>query len=164
MGSGLTRYLAGVASALLLVAAGFFLWRALARDGTAPALPQPLAQVAAAGPEAPTAADAPQATEATREEKRFHRYDHDRDGKVSREEYLAARRKAFARLDLNHDGVLQFDEYAAKAGAKFAGADADKSGALDAAEFATTRVVRKAKPRCPPAQATSPARDDADEG
>jgi hypothetical protein len=164
MQSGLARYLAGVASALLLVTAGFFLWRGLAHDGTAPILPMPGAQAPAALSSVPTAADAPQATEATREEKRFHRYDHDRDGKVSREEYLATRRKAFARLDLNHDGVLQFDEYGAKTEAKFAGADADKSGALDATEFATTRVVRKYKPRCPPAREAAPARDDADEG
>lgn len=162
----MARFLAGVASALLLVAAGFFLWRGLAHDGTTVLPPLPAAFAgslpAAAGPDA-----APQASEATREEKRFARYDHDRDGKVSREEYLAARRKGFARLDLDHDGKLSFEEYAAKAEAKYAAADKDRSGTLDADEFAATKAVRKANPRCPPAQAqpaASASSGDGDEG
>lgn len=145
------RFVAGVVSALLLAAAGFFLWTGTAgreRD------PLPLAPRAAAV-DAAEPSEAPAATERTREEKRFARYDKDRDGAVAREEYLAARRKAFARLDADGDGRLSFDEWAAKAEAKFATADADKSGRLDAAEFATTRVVRKAAPRCPPAAAGS---------
>lgn len=155
----MTRFLAGVGAALLLVAAGFFLWRGMAREDRGAVLPAAPA-MRAAGEAAPL--DPPQASEKTREEKRFQRYDRDRDDKVSREEYLSSRRKAFARLDLNHDGVLQFDEYAAKAEAKFAGADADRSGVLDQTEFAITRVVRKARPRCAPSQPA--VRDDGDEG
>jgi hypothetical protein len=154
------RFLAGVASALLMVAGGIFLWSGLANRDTGvpapPAVVQALTGSAAAAP-----ADPPQASEKTREEKRFARYDRNKDGKVDRDEYLLARRKAFARLDTDGDGKLSFEEYAVKTSAKFATADGDKSGALDASEFATTRVVRKTKPlvHCPPAAAPSEADD-----
>ena len=156
---------------MLLVTAGFFLWTGLARrDSIVP--PPPVALAALTGgptsAEAPVAADAPQATERTREQKRFDRYDHDRNGRIDRDEYLLARHKNFAKLDTNGDGRLSFEEYAAKAITKFGGADADHSGTLDRAEFATTRVVRKSKPRCAPAAglAKAPAApsDEGDEG
>ncbi|ARS28816.1 EF-hand domain-containing protein [Sphingomonas sp. KC8] len=151
------RFLAGVASALLFAGAGIFWWS----SGDASADPIPAAPVAAAagigGDE-----DPPQASAATREQRRFSRYDKDKDGRIVRDEYLASRRKAFAKLDRDGDGRLSFEEYAVKAGEKFAKADADKSGVLDAAEFATTRVIRKApaRPNCPP----PPAADAGDEG
>src|SRR3546814_9223897 len=47
---------------------------------------------------------APEASEQKREERRFNRYDKDRDEAITREEYLASRRKAFAKLDVNGDG------------------------------------------------------------
>ena len=50
----------------------------------------------------------PQASEATREEKRFRRYDRDRNASVSREEYLRARRLSFDRFDTDGNGVLSF--------------------------------------------------------
>lgn len=153
------RYLLGVASALLLVAAGLFVWKSVATAGASlpDAPPPPLAAPAGAGP---ALADPPQATARTREERRFARYDRDKDGRIAREEYLAARRKAYARLDSNSDGRLSFEEYAARTAAKFAGADGDRSGALDATEFVKTRVVRKARarPDCPPA--APPAADE----
>jgi len=151
------RFLAGVASALLLVTAGFFLWTGLARREVV----SPVVQGASAtgealvGAETPAVPDPPEATEKTREQKRFSRYDRNRDGKVDRDEYLLSRHKAFAKLDTNGDGKLSFEEYSVKAIAKFAKADGDRSGALDATEFATTRVQRKPKPRCAPQQASS---------
>ena len=152
------RFLAGVASALLLVSAGLFLWRSVNAADRSP-IP-----VAAAGRASPLAAEPldqpPEAGEKTREEKRFSRYDKDRNGTVGRDEYLTARQKGFAKLDLNGDGKLSFEEYAVKTVGKFAKADADKSGGLNAAEFATTRVVRKARADCPPPRAAAPAEDD----
>ncbi len=118
----MARFLAGVASALLLVTAGFFLWTGLARrDAGVPPPPAAIATLTGGTPsvDAPAAADAPQATEKTREEKRFSRYDHNKDGKIDRDEYLLARHKNFAKLDTNGDGKLSFEEYAAKAEAKF---------------------------------------------
>jgi hypothetical protein len=143
------RFLAGVAATLVMVTAGLFLWNARAdRPSPIPAAPQ-AAMMAATDNDL---ARPPAASEETREEKRFARYDKDRNGQVAQAEYLAGRRKGFDKLDLNHDGRLSFEEYAVKGVQKFAAADKDKSGQLNAAEFATTRVVRKAKPKrdCPP--------------
>jgi len=150
------RYVAGGVSALLLVAAGFLLFNGRARP------PSPLvAAPAQAAGQAESLPDAvPEASEPTREQKRFDRYDKDRNGAVTREEYLAQRRKAYAKLDANHDGQLSFDEWAVKATTKFAEADKDKSGAMNSREFATTAVKRSPRPRadCPPAP--SPKEED----
>lgn len=161
------RYFAGAVSALLLATAGFFVWRAEA-DKASPIPPPPAAAEGAA--EAPMGladlAPPPQASERTREEKRFARYDKDKNGAVGRDEYLAARRKNFDKLDTNNDGRLSFEEYAIKGETKFAAADRDRNGALNATEFATTRVVRKTKSRrnCPPAAPRAPAAPEPDEG
>jgi hypothetical protein len=149
------RFLAGVAAALLLVTAGLVWWNSRAADRHLPAAPP------AAGPSiyGTEAGDTPlAASDESREQRRFARYDKDEDGKVTREEYLAARRKAYAKLDANHDGRLDFDEWAAKAIGKFASADHDRSTTLDRVEFATTAVKRRANlpAPCPP----SAARDD----
>ena len=145
------RYLVGGLAALALVAAGVLLFNRSSRSVAAlPAAPLALAQTAEDGalPDS-----VPQASDRTREQKRFDRYDKDRNGAVTREEFLANRRKAYAKLDTNHDGTLSFDEWAIKAETKFAVADADKSGAMNTTEFATTAVKRK-PPRvrrdCPP--------------
>lgn len=144
------RFLAGVASALLLCGAGLFWWTSSARDAPVlAAFAPPLAQgtTASADPARP-----PEAEERTREEKRFDRYDKDRDAQITAAEYLATRRKAFARLDANGDGRLGFEEWAKKTTDKFAKADADGSAKLSRPEFATTKIVRKTKalPNCPP--------------
>lgn len=151
------RYLAGAVAALLLAGAGMLLFRSTAREPILPAMPQALAQGEPGG----TLPDSvPEASPKTREQRRFNRYDKDRDGRITRDEYLLSRRKAYAKLDTNGDGRLSFDEWAAKTSAKFASADADRSGAMDAREFATTAVRRKARSAakcvCPP---TAPAND-----
>jgi hypothetical protein len=155
------RYLAGAASTIVLMAAGFFLVQSMANPpGAVPAAPS------AARAAVPTPADdplaspmrfadkgqPPTATELSKEEKRFNRYDKDKNGAVAKEEYFLSRRKAYAKLDVNGDGVLSFNEYAVKALTKFTKADGDKSGTLNRGEFSTTRVVRKEKPKmkCPP--------------
>jgi uncharacterized protein YxeA len=152
------RFLAGVASALLMMTAGIFIWRSQADAGQInpppPVIAEPFSTLAVAEP--------PQAAEKTREEKRFSRYDRDKNGGVAVEEYLLARRKAYAKLDVNGDGTLSFNEYAAKTITKFNDADKDRSGVLTPAEFLTTRVVR-AKPKstnCPPPPRVAPLGDE----
>ena len=145
------RYLIGAVAGLLVAGAVMLLWKG------ASATHSPFAQLAAAATNMQSdeeLPDPPAASEKTKEQKRFSRADHDKDGKISRDEFLAARKRNFAKLDLNGDGKLSFDEYAAKAETKFADADKDKNGSLDAPEFATTRTVRKSKPQvnCPPAE------------
>ena len=154
------RYWVG-AAALALVAAGMVLFS----GRSTPAALLPAAPPMAAGgqaADAPLPDSVPEASERTREQKRFDRYDKDRDGKVTRDEYLMQRRKAYAKLDTDHDGQLSFDEWAIKAETKFATADKDRSGILMPAEFATTAVKRKAPRRvnCPPPSVQAPSRDE----
>ncbi|MFM9978597.1 MAG: EF-hand domain-containing protein [Sphingomonadaceae bacterium] len=156
----MTRYLAGAAAAVLLATAGFFLWTAQADKpvGQAALIPPPPAQAADAPLGVADLAPPPAASERTREEKRFARYDKDKNGAVGRGEYLASRQKAFARLDTDGDGRVSFEEYAVKASTKFVSADKDRNGGLSATEFATTRVVRKNRPQpnCPPTMQRAP--------
>ena len=154
------RYLAGAAATLVLVTAGFFLWNARAdRPSPVPAAPEAVVASQSDDDLAPP----PAASEKTREEKRFARYDKDKNGQVAQADYLASRHKGFDKLDANHDGRLSFEEYAVKGVQKFAAADKDNSGQLNATEFATTRVIRKAKPKakrdCPPTQ-QAPAEEE----
>jgi hypothetical protein len=153
------RYVAGGGAGVAALGAAALLWSGGATRSEA-VLPAAPAQTAAADQEAPLPDEVPAATAKTREEKRFGRYDKDRDGSITREEYLAQRRKAYAKLDTNHDGQLSFDEWAVKATTKFAAADHDRSGAMTAAEFATTAVKRKPARRCPPAQARASQPDE----
>lgn len=144
------RFVAGVASAVLLMAAGAFLFSSLSKAPQPLVPPAPVATLAAVEVPPPV-----QASEKTREEKRFSRYDKDKNGAISRGEYLLSRQKAYAKLDANGDGTLSFEEYATKTVQKFAKADGDRSGILNPTEFATTRVIRKpAKKNCPPAAAS----------
>ena len=136
------RYLAGAASALLLVAAGFVIWtsRAGADDPVPPApSAQPLFAPLSQPPSAPPAADK------TAEQKRFGRYDDNEDGAITRAEMMASRRNAWDKLDTDKNGRLDFEEWAVTTSEKFAEADKDRSGALNAAEFLTTKRVTKPK-------------------
>jgi hypothetical protein len=141
------RYWVGAAAALLLVAGGIFWWHntAAAKHGLPDA---PAAKALAEGSGDQAMPEPPAASEKTREEKRFSRSDHDKNGAISRDEFLAARHRNFAKLDVNNDGRLTFEEYAAKGEERFGKADADKSGSLNPAEFATTRAARKSKATC----------------
>lgn len=162
------RYLAGGLAALLMVAAGWLLVGPRARSESAlPAAPRQFAAQTGAGALPDTV---PEASDKTREEKRFGRYDKDRSGQVSQQEYLTSRRKAFAKLDVNGDSRLTFEEWSAKTLAKFATADKDRSGSMTAAEFAATATKRSTRPRpnCPPLTRAQPAAasasDDGDDG
>lgn len=152
------RYAVGAGAALLLAFGGLLLFqRGPVRTPLAAVLPAMPGNASAATP-LPDAA--PEADAKTREQKRFDRYDKDRNDAVSRDEYFESRRKAFARLDVNGDGKLSFEEWAVKSIAKFNGADGDKSGTLTRAEFVTTAPKRrppsahcacgKAAPAAPP--------------
>lgn len=158
------RFFAGVVSALLLVTAGLVFYRGWAADEPvlAPAPPSRLA------PEQPVQYGVleeiavPKAPAKTREQRRFDRYDKDRNDAITREEYLASRRKAFARLDTDGDGRLSFEEWAVRTTTRFATADADQSGTLTRAEFLTTapkpRTPTKTRCICPP-----PTNDEAED-
>lgn len=149
------RFVAGSVSALLLVAAGLFWWQGRASD-------EP--QTVAARPDAPAAPlpkfpegdpDAvgkpppvPTATNRTREERRFDRYDRDRDNIITRGELLGSRVKAFQKLDRDGNNLLSFEEWSVRTSDRFAGADTNGDGRLTRAEFATTAPKRSVQPGC----------------
>jgi hypothetical protein len=144
------RFVAGVISTLLLVGAGFFVWKSRANQevlvppappaSEAPALNSPLRRLE---PEPP-----PAATAKSKEEKRFARADKDDDGRITKLELLEPRRKAFAKLDRNGNGSLSFEEWAVRTATKFEEADKNQDGVLLAAEYATTAPKPRAKPKC----------------
>jgi hypothetical protein len=137
------RFFAGVAVCFLLMTGAFLIWQSHAEK--APGLPAaPAASGVSSwfGGSAPLVA--PEADEKTREQKRFSRYDKNKDGKIEQDEYLAARRRNFDKLDVDHNGALSFAEYAAKGIDKFDSAGGRK-GWLSEAEFATTAPPHKPK-------------------
>ena len=131
------RFLAGAAAAFLLLTGAFLIWQSRAAQGPGlPAAPSPRAYSASMLSTAQPLI-APEASPKSREEKRFSRYDHDKDGKVEVAEYLAARHKNFDKLDADRNGSLSFQEYAVKGIEKFDAAGGGK-GWLSPAEFVKT--------------------------
>ena len=91
----------------------------------------------------------PEATELTREQRRFFRYDRDRNWRISRTEMLSTRADAFRKLDKDGNNLLDFEEWAVRTVDKFEGADANGNGELTPVEFATTKPKTKSSPaRC----------------
>jgi hypothetical protein len=130
------RFLAGAAACFLLMTGAFLIWQSHAAQG--PSLPSaPTPRAFSASMVSDGSLQAPEASAKSREEKRFSRYDHNKDGKVEADEYLAARRRNFDKLDADHNGALSFQEYAVKGIEKFNAAGGRK-GWLSAAEFVAT--------------------------
>jgi EF hand domain-containing protein len=142
------RAAAGGASALLLIAAGFFIWKSRAdADDPIPSAPAP--RPAHYRPlTGPDPAGPPAASERSKEAKRFARADRNRDGRITLDEQLQSRRKAFAKADRDANGSLSFEEWTAPTAEKFAKADKDRSGWLDAGEYAASRPKAKPKAKC----------------
>ena len=138
------RFLAGVASTLLLLGAGIFLWKSHAEAED----PVPPAPAAISAPVSQPPAEPPASSEKTKEEKRFARADKNDDGRITRDELLEPRRKPFAKLDKNGDGRLSFEEWAVTTTEKFAGADADRSGWLTPGEYETTKPKPPKTKKC----------------
>ena len=147
------RFAAGAASAMLLIVAGFFIWKGQAEGESAvPPAPKALVAPLPAAETTPRLSKGlpppPEATEKSKDEKRFARADKDEDGRITLAELYEPRRKAFARLDVNGDGRLSFEEWAASTAAKLKKADADRSGWLSPREYAATKPKTKPKPKC----------------
>ncbi|QJQ32809.1 hypothetical protein GV829_10445 [Sphingomonas lacunae] len=152
----MAKSLIGAGAAILLLLGGWFAWMGLSSNSEAVAIAAPppdatlpVADGAEVGAPPP---EPPRAREASREERRFARYDRNRDGIVTRVEMLSTRTNAFKRLDKDGNNLLSFEEWAVATSDRFAGADADRSGGLNAAEFATTAPRRRpqaqAQARC----------------
>lgn len=129
------RFIAGAVASFLFLTGAFLIWQSRAEHASG-LPPAPAARAATIFGDSGSL-QAPEASAKTREEKRFSRYDRNKDGKVDADEYLAARRRNFDKLDLDHSGALSFQEYAAKGIEKFDAAGGRK-GWLSAAEFVAT--------------------------
>ena len=90
----------------------------------------------------------PEASELTKEQRRFFRYDRNRDWRITRTEMLSSRTDAFRKLDKDGNNLLDFEEWAVATVEKFESADANGDNELTPAEFATTAPKPKKKPRC----------------
>jgi hypothetical protein len=150
----MARFIAGSISALLLVAAGLFWWqgRASQEDRAVTAKAEPPADDSLPEGDANAFGEAPpmppSATTRTREERRFDRYDRDRDNIITRNEMMASRARDFRKLDTDGNNLLTFEEWAVHTGDRFATADANKDGKLSRPEFAVTAPERVKKPAC----------------
>ena len=148
----MNRIVLGAFGALVLLTVGLF-WlqgRAEVEQGAPPPVapevePTGLPSADIAGLEGP---EPPEATELTREQRRFFRYDRNRDLKITREEMLSTRTNAFRDLDVDGNNLLTFEEWAVTTAERFDGADANGDRELTAEEFATTAPKPRPTPRC----------------
>jgi len=139
----MNRVVVGAVSALLLASAGFFWWqgRAELQNGAPPpeiATPKgsqpivlPSAEAHDRGKALPTVAK----KQMSPEEKRFNRFDRNRNGQIDRNEMLSTRVKAFQKLDVNHDNLLSFEEWAVKTTNRFKEIDKNGDGIITRAEL-----------------------------
>lgn len=150
----MNRTLLGAFATLLLSAAGLFWWqgRAMVDPGR---LPPPVPATSTDPQALPTAdpgalrgPDLPEATEQTREQRRFDRLDRDRDGRISRVEMLVPRAALFRKLDADGNNLLTFEEWAVVTASRFRTADRNDDRLLDRIEFATTKPKPAARPQC----------------
>ncbi len=151
----MNRMVLGGVLALVLVAIGLFWWQG--RAATEQGAPPPMVQPEKPSPDILPITEPgdlkgpapPQASELTREEQRFFRYDRNRDRKISRNEMLSTRSDAFRKLDKDGNNLLDFEEWAVTTVDRFEGADTNRDGELDMAEFRTTAPKpAKRKPAC----------------
>jgi hypothetical protein len=151
------RFLAGAAACFLLLTGAFLIWQSSAAEPSRfPDAPAPRAIGASMLGTKPL--QAPEASSKSREQKRFSRYDHDKDGKVESAEYLAARQRNFDKLDADHNGALSFQEYAVKGIEKF-NAAGGKKGWLSAAEFVKTAPPPPKRKTCSCGRSYAPNAD-----
>ncbi len=145
----------GAVGALVLTGVGTFWWQG--RAAVEAAAPPPLAEpLATPDPEMLPIADVgslrgpapPEATELTKEETRFFRYDRNRDRRITRSEMLSTRSDAFRKLDKDGNNLLDFEEWAVSTVTKFEGADADGNRELSPREFLTTKPKPVKKRSC----------------
>ncbi len=147
----------GVFLGLVLASVGVFWWQGRAQvEENAPPPPEPEEEVVEA-PEVLPEVDPgemigpapPEASELTREERRFFRYDRNRDRIITRNEMLSTRSDAFRRLDKDGNNLLTFEEWAITTSDRFAGMDEDGNLRLTPAEFASSAPKpRTRRPAC----------------
>ncbi len=144
----------GSVASLALAGVGLFWWqgRAEIEQGAPPPLAveaePPLPDLPPVDPGEAIGPEPPEATELTREQRRFFRYDRNRDWRITRTEMLSTRSDAFRKLDKDGNNLLDFEEWAVATVDKFEGADANSDNELTPGEFATTAPKPRKKRSC----------------
>jgi len=152
-----SKYVIGALAAIIAISVGLFWWQS---NASAPLpipnepppepellekLPEADANAPQVGPDLPSP---PKAAELSREERRFNRYDLDKNSLVTRTEMMASRTKAFKKLDVDGNNLLTFEEWAIRTSDKFANADDNNDLRLTRSEFKSTRSKSAKKPKC----------------
>lgn len=147
------RMILGLFLGLIIASVGLYWWQGVAQvEEHAP--PPPIVAEGPQPEELPVTDPGdmegpvpPEASELTREQRRFFRYDRNRDLVITRNEMLSTRSDGFRKLDTDGNNLLTFEEWAVTTADRFAGADADGNGRLTQREFAAT--APKPAPRKP---------------
>ena len=163
----MNRIVVGAVSALLLASAGVFWWQGraelergapppdLAADRTAGEAPIELPSADTHGKRGAALPGVAKHSQST-EEKRFARYDKNKDGHITRPEMLSTRVNAFKKLDTNHDNLLSFEEWAIKTSDRFKQIDRNGDGIITRDELDAYENAKEAKKKiraragCPP--------------
>ncbi|QIQ86055.1 hypothetical protein [Erythrobacter sp.] len=146
----------GAVAGLVLAGIGVFWWQGRATiERNAPPPPEPEApapdplDLPVTDPGDMEGPEPPEMSELTREQRRFFRYDRNRDWRITRTEMMASRSDGFRKLDVDGNNLLTFEEWAVTTAERFDEMDADGNDELTPAEFATSAPKRKPKkPAC----------------
>ena len=150
-------FVSGSLVTLAMVGVGLFWWqgRAEVEQAAPPPIPNALAEAVPTPDQLPMADPGdmegpapPEASELTKEQRRFFRYDRNRDWRITRSEMLSTRSDAFRKLDKDGNNLLTFEEWAVTTVDKFEGADANGDRELSPGEFATTKPKPAKTRRC----------------
>lgn len=151
----MNRLVLGAVLALALTGLGLFWWQGRAEVETGAPPPSPVSSVRIADTDLPMADPGasmgpapPEASELTKEQHRFFRYDRNRDWRITRAEMLSTRSDAFRKLDKDGNNLLTFEEWAVATVDKFDKADADRDRELTPGEFLSTKPKPTRKPSC----------------
>ncbi|MFZ1742027.1 MAG: EF-hand domain-containing protein [Pontixanthobacter sp.] len=150
----MSRLLLGGICSLIMVALGLFWWQGRAQVESAAPPPElsaaitPKDEIPVADPGDLRGPTPPEATELSREQRRFFRYDRDRDLRITRNEMLSTRTDAFRKLDKDGNNLLTFEEWAVATAMRFDKADANGDRELSQREFVSTKPKTQAKPAC----------------
>lgn len=134
----MNRMLLGAVAAMVLLGIGMFWLQGRAQVEEAAPPPEPPATSPTTDPDALPSADIagmrgpapPESDEITREQRRFFRFDRNRDGRITRNEMLSTRTKAFRKLDKDGNNLLTFEEWAVTTATRFAEMDRDGDGVV----------------------------------
>lgn len=147
------RMVLGLVLGLIISSVGLYWWQGRAQVEELAPPPPTVDEVVADPDELPlsdpgdmTGPAPPEASELTREQRRFFRYDRNRDLEITRNEMLSTRSDGFRALDVDGNNLLTFEEWAVTTAERFDGADADGNGKLTQREFATT-APKRSKPK-----------------